>query len=385
MARLKLILVLSSLLFLSGNLRAQEVHGLDYYNQETYRLYAEGEWDSVIIMGREAVRQNIDFYYLRMRMGIAAWNLNNYRLAALHFRKALDFNRADPIALTYLHGCYLNLGWVMPARDLERKHARQIPDSLKKARVSGIWAENGIRISSNYQLAGNNLWASVGIRLPVNSRVALWQAFSLLKQGDSKKKEGLPAALQYEYYMSPEFSPDPIVSVRSFGHAQWIVSDTEFLNYVVGISTVIRSRPADIRLSYSGNRMDGMLTHQAEIELTAFPNGNATLYPGVIYRMLFSPLYKTSSLTVLLGLSLGPRIALDMNITQGYNRYYQFFDGMYLYNQTDPMLRNVGVNFTFRLNQILMKLSYQFDVKRNEMLQETYRQHGLYITIFTNL
>ena len=39
----------------------------------TYRLYMEKKWDSVIIVGKKALRNDIDYYYLRARMGIACF------------------------------------------------------------------------------------------------------------------------------------------------------------------------------------------------------------------------------------------------------------------------------------------------------------------------
>ena len=70
---------------------------------ETYRLYVGQKWDSLIAMGKEAIKQDIDYYYLRMRVGIAYYNKKNYKKAAGHFKHALSFNQNDPVALEYLY------------------------------------------------------------------------------------------------------------------------------------------------------------------------------------------------------------------------------------------------------------------------------------------
>ncbi len=82
---------------------AQEPMDFSTINNETYRLYLAGEWDSVIVVGKTALKQEIDYYYLRMRMGIAFHEKKNFRRAASHFNKALNFNPGDPLALEYLY------------------------------------------------------------------------------------------------------------------------------------------------------------------------------------------------------------------------------------------------------------------------------------------
>ena len=54
-------------------------------------------------MGKIALKQDMDFYYLRMRMGIARYNQKKYRQACGHFKHALELNQADPLALEYLY------------------------------------------------------------------------------------------------------------------------------------------------------------------------------------------------------------------------------------------------------------------------------------------
>ena len=34
----------------------------------TYRYYQEKKWDSLIVIGKQALRQDIDYYYLRVRL-----------------------------------------------------------------------------------------------------------------------------------------------------------------------------------------------------------------------------------------------------------------------------------------------------------------------------
>lgn len=92
----------------------------------TYKLYEQGAWKALIKTGNEALDQGVDFYYLRMRIGLACFYREQYRLAAGHFRQALQFKDGDPFAGDYLHkslewgGMEVEAAWLskmMPATD----------------------------------------------------------------------------------------------------------------------------------------------------------------------------------------------------------------------------------------------------------------------------
>jgi hypothetical protein len=81
----------------------------------TYRCYQEKKWDSVIMIGKQALRQDIDYYYLRVRMGISYYEKTQYFPATVHLKKARQFNSEDPIIANYLYYAYLYSGRVEEA------------------------------------------------------------------------------------------------------------------------------------------------------------------------------------------------------------------------------------------------------------------------------
>ncbi len=68
----------------------------------TYQYYLAKNWKEVLQVGDKAIASGYDYYYLRMRMGIAAHEKANYVLARKHLQAALQFNPKDPEALRYL-------------------------------------------------------------------------------------------------------------------------------------------------------------------------------------------------------------------------------------------------------------------------------------------
>lgn len=112
----------------------------------TYKYYLNAEWERLVGLGEEAIEQGIDYYYLRMRVGIAWYELEKYLFAAKHFRKALVFNSPDPLAEEYLYYCYLNSGKYSLAREYLRKlksPGREKADSLYGLPALNVTAEAG--------------------------------------------------------------------------------------------------------------------------------------------------------------------------------------------------------------------------------------------------
>jgi tetratricopeptide (TPR) repeat protein len=78
-------------------------------DRQSLELYNKGEWKELIKFSNQALREGFDYYYLRMRIGIACFESRHYMKAAIHFKEALACNANDPVAGEYLYGCYLEL------------------------------------------------------------------------------------------------------------------------------------------------------------------------------------------------------------------------------------------------------------------------------------
>jgi hypothetical protein len=101
-----LVLFLAGLLVNRG--QGQELTFREF-DQKSLELYNKSEWKALISLCDQALRDSIDYYYLRLRSGIACFETRRYMKAVLQFRQALNFNEKDPVAGEYLYGCYLEL------------------------------------------------------------------------------------------------------------------------------------------------------------------------------------------------------------------------------------------------------------------------------------
>ena len=149
---ISLIILFASVYQLSGQIYI----GSDYKELDsvTYTHYLNQEWEEVIYTGNRALNRNIDYFYLRMRMGIAAYYLGKLPDAADHFEKALTFNSKDQTAQLYLYDTYKLLGKNTKAYRLTRSFSKNtlslVPE--KRNAVEAIYAGGGATFSNNHDL-----------------------------------------------------------------------------------------------------------------------------------------------------------------------------------------------------------------------------------------
>ncbi len=142
-----------------GSVQAQLFWRSDYKRADSVTLnaYLNQDWATVIAVGNKALKHNVDYYYLRMRMGIAYYETNRLPQAANQYEKALFFNEKDPTAQTYLYGVYQLLGKNQKAYQLSKQFnkatASTIAGKIKFLETLNTGA--GVSFSNNFSLNSN--------------------------------------------------------------------------------------------------------------------------------------------------------------------------------------------------------------------------------------
>jgi tetratricopeptide (TPR) repeat protein len=124
----KLIFILIFLVSLFG--MAQDTITYKYINDNSYIYYMEGNRKELKKITQLALKNNIDYYYLRMRNGIIYYDNNDYTTAIKHFKKALEFNSSDTLAQEYLYYCYVNTKNKKDALLLTKKFNKDLKNKL---------------------------------------------------------------------------------------------------------------------------------------------------------------------------------------------------------------------------------------------------------------
>lgn len=176
----------------------------------TFRYYNEQKWDSVIHVGKQALRQNIDYYYLRVRMGISYFQKQSYFTAVTHLEKARKFNSGDPFVNDFLYRAYLYTQREEEARVLKSslpKPEAGVPGAGQETGNSFLHSahfESGYTLSSNanpknlatlmgtdslygeQDLYGNNFYTSLGVTMWLSKRINITLAYNYLKFNKTK-------------------------------------------------------------------------------------------------------------------------------------------------------------------------------------------------------
>ncbi len=79
-------------------------------DRKTYEYYLKGDYKNLKNTGDSMISMGIDYYYLRMRMGILANNHQQYAASNRHFSKALEMNSWDTLSQEYIYYSYLFAG-----------------------------------------------------------------------------------------------------------------------------------------------------------------------------------------------------------------------------------------------------------------------------------
>jgi len=164
----------------------------------TYNAYLTADWDKVLSTGKKAVKDGIDYYYLRQRMGIAYFSKENYRAASRQFVAAAKHDPGNEITQNLLYYSLLYSGQFPEAfyttGSLNEK-MRKLSNIPKTGFVTSLDLETGPEFSNNFDenalgklpsgqdlqyqdLYGNSYHTNLGTALQLLPRVSLYAAYS---------------------------------------------------------------------------------------------------------------------------------------------------------------------------------------------------------------
>ena len=400
--KILVILLLSACLKNFG----QETISFRFADSLTYSQYVEKSWADLIRTGREAIRSGHDYYYMRMRIGIAFYERHNYAMSAHHFRKALEMNANDQIALEYLFYSHLFSGRRLQAWSLTQSFYPQNRERIiKESRIRrntlslesfysdpntgqiindpGAWFKNpepGSQIVTDFFL--NN---SVSASHIAGRHVNYYHSFTnLLKDNylhyfDGTYYSGLypQRVIQNQYYGAFSFftssgwifTPSFHIVTASY---PLIYFSTQGMNPVLkqyysrsyggftglSISKSFGYLATGIEAGYTGfyriSRMQG--TFSAML----YPLGNSRFYMGGKISVIKSPEenFRESGLVkgLYAGFSIAGRVWIELSGLSGDMAYYADNNGLYIYNTSDVLKTRLLSRIIVPFNKIGLTL-----------------------------
>jgi len=186
------------------DVRSQETLNTIKVEQTSYQLYVNKNWKDLAAFANKAIKQDFDYYYLRMRAGIANYELGKYIVAQKHFEKALQFNSGDELVLEYLYFCYVFTNRYEEARWLSKTFSASLAKKLKTdnfSPVAYIIAEGGVKMADSTRLLGNGNYFHVGLSHYVAKRFSLYHAVTYYGQSFSDGRALTGRSTQFQYYL----------------------------------------------------------------------------------------------------------------------------------------------------------------------------------------
>jgi hypothetical protein len=388
----RLIIILSLILLVrAGN--SQDFKSVD---QGTYDLYLEQDWDELIRAGKDGLKQDIDYYYLRMRIGIAYYETKNYKASQAHFRKALEFNQGDPVASEYLYYAYLFAGQTEQASILAKDFSPSLMEKINpppgrivdRLALEYLYNFNDTKdllanpddyftgLPAGYQLVTLN-YSNLNAMLhhEFSPGITLTHAYTYLNKtnyyyyNDGLTPFGIDGqkVIQHQYYISPSFSTNRGLSIspsfhylRSKFQVPYIVSGSGgpgpggggggsiqysdlFANHFVGglnLSQSVGRFAISLGGIYSSLNDANQVTGTAGI--TWYPLGNLDLYLGTSLNVHNENTDQENTVELipdfLIGFAIASRVWMEFSSTYGNMRNYTEGKGYIVYNGLDWMI-----------------------------------------------
>lgn len=366
----KLSYIIILLLILNNSAKGQTELNFQFVDTLTYYYYSEGDWENLIDLGNQAVKEGIDYKYLRQRMGYAHFMSGDYIRSVRNFEKALQYDSYDPFTLGYLY--YTN-------RELLRSESagyyssRMTPDQRKSYQIKAIRIIESIDFELNTKITSTTLRSDpqffrIGLNSRPLQRLSLYQGVSTYNQIGTiqypNQKFGFQIR-QIEYYGLIKYAVFPHWNIKAAYH--FLYSDFS--------SSITYSN-----LGYAGLSADfDMLT--LSIDASAIHNNQYITKQGGFKAGIIIPgnsnLSFTGGITVLnqqdsswllysgrAAVKLNKKINMSADFTYGYQNYYNDFDALYIYNSIDPTTFRTGLTTYFLTkNSITLWVNVGFERK----------------------
>ena len=108
-SRIFYLMIIITCISITG-IKAQSDSALKSADKISYDLFNKAEWNSLISFSENALKKNIDFIFLRVRLGIAYYETGKYFDAVKNLQEAFDKGYETPLLIEYLYFSYLEAG-----------------------------------------------------------------------------------------------------------------------------------------------------------------------------------------------------------------------------------------------------------------------------------
>lgn len=378
---LKTFICFTLLILNSQNTEAQKNITPAFADRETYKLYAEQNWDHLIDIGNKSLELGYDYFYMRLRIGIAYYENKNYESAKQHFQKALEFNSRSELANEYLYFCYFLTGKNEEARKLSNSFSKKLLKKMKlihASKIDFINAEAALKATDKNYLdsEGNKYYETAnylqfGVKHYINNKYALFHAATLFKQGTSLGKVN-----QWQYYLQASiplknnflFAPAiHLINTKFTGNSNNSSLTDSHTNFVGSLSLRKSIRKIDLSIGSTFSKISDINQFNHFGTISYAPFGNSKLVIGTTEYLHTTDDYTTTNISHAPFVYLQPTKLTSIKLS-------------YLKNENFNIIEDNGylVNNSYDLTETRFSTLINFNISNRTSLYGMYQNEKKY-------
>jgi hypothetical protein len=364
---------------------AQEQYTYDSVNAKSYSLYNNKDWTNLLTYGKDVVNHQVDFPLLRLRLGYAAFQLNNYSEAIKHYEKVIQNDSYNSVARYYLYVCngLLNNNEIGD-QNIPFIAAEAITEEKKQAsKITEVGIESSYKATDLIR-RGNSLYGRFALNARFGYQLHVQQSIALY---NSKISEPLYTAVnnnaniqinQIEYYNKTSLTLNKrwlIIGAYHYLHTPF--NNLTYENNI-GMLGLQYNRP---QFSIQTNAIYGKLIDSSFQQYTAqlkwYPLGNLNFYSYTTgsLRKSTDQVYNVKQV---IGFKASDHFWAEGYITLGKFKNITENDILYVYNAIDRTLTKKGVSiYSDVIPGCILQIGYAYEQLELYKKTTTFNQHSI--------
>lgn len=405
--------------------RSQEQISFQAVDERTLDLYESAKWKELNAFGKKALRQGADYYYLRMRLGIANYELERYLIASRHFDKALKFNDFDPLPKVYLVNSYLNTNKEELAREVFTslpEAARQKMDTLFTGNRGYFYSETGpvftaagkaldktrfndtLNLYAEADIPKDGYYFTAGMGIDFKHKVKVFTGYSiyagegefLARTSDSVLKDQSYSIRQNQFYvnsriyLSKGYSLTPAFHYITLKSKSFTTSfDTTDLNYTLQENDISTGNYIGFLLAekdlgmmkmglfFALSDLGNVKQFQIGANYLIYPLGNLNLFISTTLLDHVNDGRHNMILEENIGGKVAGKLWAELYFTVGKMENYYNKNAYVLYNVNDKITFLGGNRWTLYINNnVSLSLDYKILLREDEYLFYRNKEQG---------
>ncbi len=370
---------------------AQKSISYDDVNVKSYALYEKASWKELLTYGREAIMVNQDFTLLRLRMGYAAFMLNNFSEAIHQYEQVLKNDSYNSTAHYYIWLCRKYLNQPELAEAQVKYLSKEVIAQEKLAKLA--FTEAGIEASfksTNTNLRDNTNYEKIELKNRFGFNIHMHQAGALFNQSillANNLPLGFPPPPPYrtasinqgEYYNKITANINSHWQLKAAYHyIKTTLDNTVYNNHSALIGIKYFSNYFDVQVDAIFSTITDSTINQYNAQIGIYPLGNLKLYgfTTAIVRNRQSGL--AFNIRQVIGVQVSKKLWLEGNATLGTFTDLLENDGLYIYNQIDKNLFKAGLfGYIPVSSKCTLNIGYTLEQRQLYNTNNTFNQHSI--------